>query len=436
MHVTDTLEGNLFWGIPSWFETAGRRTTTNTEYMNYFGHPRTQWTGVDDETADAIAQAQIGSEHTEAMRRARLDGIWPYMYAGWTRTRLGARVRQTGQGSAVWKANYASPLSACWHSSLSPVLASLDLFDASYLTNQEVTTELFLINDSWHDADIHVDILLTEECPEYIPEAACFGKPVSKWSHDFKLKADILKTSKVTWKLPEQEGSYWLTARTTGIQGRPVLSQRFVRAVAPPVVSDTLRDLRFVVLGADGAAETWFRSHRLQIARDLDRLRPRNDVVVIWNAENLKAEHRRRADVLRRFISDGGRVVVLGTSHWDWRELCDVKTGDPRGSRAFLYEGTSHPMLAGIRPDWLIRWNGQPGTVAVGNLDGPALESARKILWVREPATCVAAELPVTGSTGTILFSQLDVQRHINRSEPIYDPVAERILINTLMQGN
>jgi hypothetical protein len=92
-------------------------------------------------------------------------------------------------------------------------------------------------------------------------------------------------------------------------------------------------------------------------------------------------------------------------------------------------------MLSGIRPEWLIRWNGLPGTVAVGHLEGPAVEAAGKILWVREPATCVAAELPVAGGKGTILFSQLDVQRHVNRSEDVYDPVAERILINMLKQA-
>jgi len=104
---------------------------TNTEYMNIFKRPPEQWVGREDKEDDTLAYAQIGMEHTEAMRRARLDGIWPYMYAGWTRTRLAARVRQMGKGSAVWKAGYAAPASAAWHSSLSPVLASLDLFDAN-----------------------------------------------------------------------------------------------------------------------------------------------------------------------------------------------------------------------------------------------------------------------------------------------------------------
>ncbi|MBL7153180.1 MAG: hypothetical protein ISS79_05650 [Phycisphaerae bacterium] len=433
-NITDTVEGNLAGGIPGWFREAGERTTTNTEYMNYFGHPKTQWAGVDDATADQIAVAQIGAEHTEAMRRARVDGIWPYMYAGWTRTRLAARVRERGEGSAVWKGNYASPVSACWHSSLSPVLASLDLFDASYQPGQEVTTSLYLVNDSWHDASIHVDLMLTEECPEYIPEAPCFERPVSKWSYDFKLKADSLTQTTVKWKLPEQEGSYWLTARTTGIPGRPVLSQRFVRAVALPTVSTALRKCRYIVLGSDHTAESWFRSHGLQIGHDLTGLKADRDIVVVWNADHLTAEQKRRANFIHKFVAAGGRVVVLGTRHWDWRELCDVKPGETRGSRAFLYEKTKHPMLSGIRSDWLIRWNGRPGTVAVANLEGPGVEAAEKILWVRDPATCVVAEMPIPGGRGTILFSQLDVQRHVNRSEQAYDPVAERILINMLKQ--
>ena len=377
---------------------------------------------------------QLGMEHTEAMRRARLDALLPYMYAGWTRTRQAARVRETGKGSAVWKANYAAPASACWHSSLSPVLASLDLFDANYQTGQEVTTRLYLINDSWHDASIHVDVMLTEDCPEFIPEASCFERPVSKWSYDFKLKADTLTTTTVTWKLAEREGSYWLTARTTGLPGRAVLSQRFVRAVRPPQAPAALLTRRFVVIGGDAAADAWFHSHKLQVNQGLDKLVPGQDVVIIWNAAHLTATQKRQTNILREFAAASGSVVVLATRGWDWTDLCDIKIGDTRGSRAFSYPGTKHSMLAGIQPEWLMRWNGLPGTVAAGNLDGPALAAAEKILWVREPKTCVAAEVPVAGGRGTILFSQLDVQRHMDRSQPDYDPVAERILMNILRE--
>ncbi len=431
-NVEDTLEGSLIPGIGSWFREAKGRPVTNSEYMNYFGRPATQWTGQEDKDADALACAQLGMEHTEAMRRARVDGLLPYMYAGWTRTRLAARVRETGKGSAVWKAGYASPFSACWHSALSPVVASLDLFDANYLIGQQVQTDLYLINDSWHDAAIHVDLLLTEENPEFIPEAACLDRPVEKWSYDFTLKADTLTKTAVTWKLPGREGSYWLTARTTGIPGRPVLSQRFVRTVRPPEVPAGLRDRRFVLLGGDAAADTWFQSRGLRVGHELGELAPGRDVVVIWFADHVTAAQKQQAGLLRDFAAADGRIVVLGTRSWDWFELCEVKTGDTCGSRVFAYPGARHALLDGIRPECLMRWNGLPGTVALGCLEGPALTSAEKILWVREPKTTVAAEVPSAGGKGTILFSGLQVQGHVDPSKPRYDPVAEKALLNML----
>jgi len=421
-NTTDPVEGELIAGIPNWLREAKGRPVTNSEYMNTFARPLGQWAGKEDKEADALACAQLGMEHTEAMRRAHLDAVLPYMYAGWTKTR-------TGQ---VWKGGFARPVSACWHSALSPILTSLDLFDPSYLTGQEVRTDLCLINDSWHDAAMHVDLLLTEECPEFIPEAECLGRPVARWSYDFALKADTLTRTPVTWRLPEREGNYWLTARTTGSAGRAVLSQRFVRAVRPPEVPATLRNHCFVILSGDAAADAWFPSRGLQTGHSLDGLTPGKHVVVIWNAAHLTADVKRRADVLRGFVAAGGRVVVVAARSWDWTELCDLKVGNTRGSRVFPYQGTSHPMLAGIRPEWLTRWNGLPGTVAVGSLDGPALAAAERILWVREPKTCVAAEVPIVGAKGTILFSQLDVQRYVDRSKPGYDPVAERVLINLL----
>lgn len=423
-NVTDSVEGELMTGIPSWFKEAQGRPVTNSEYMNIFDRPVCQWSGTEDKDADALAVAQIGMEHTEAMRRARLDAMLPYMYAGWTKGRMGR----------TWKAGYAKPMSACWHSALSPVLASLDLFDADYRTGQEVRTDLYLINDSWHDAAIHVDLLLTDRNPEFLPESPAFEKPLSKWSYDFTLKADTLTKTPVSWKLPDREGNYWLTARTTGLPGRPVLSQRFVRAVSPPQIPAALKDRSFVVLGDDPTADAWFRSHGLHVEAKTGELAPEKDVVVIWNAAHLTAAEKDQADVLRAFAAAGGRVVTLATRSWEWPELCDVKVGETRGSRVFPYPEAGSSLMAGLPPDALTRWNGLPGTVAVGSLEGPAVEKSKKLLWVREPKNPVVAEVPITGGKGTILFSQLDVQGRLDPSMPRYDPVAERVLLN-MLQG-
>ncbi len=434
-NVTETDEGHFQPAIAGWIKEAGERTATVSEYMNDFGHPRTQWTGMDDRLANDLAIAQIGAEHTEAMRRARIDAILPYMYAGWTRTRRAAAVRETGKGSAVWKANFAAPQSAAWHSSLSPVLASLDLFDASYRTGQEVTTDLYLINDSWRDAKIHVDLLLTKEWPQFIPEAECFNKPVARWSHDFTVKADSVEKTPITWKLPEDEGSYWLTARATGLPGRPVLSQRFVRAIKPVVIPDTAKQREFVVMGGADAASAFFRMHGLRTSTTLDELSPDTHVVLIWNATHLTQTEKKRAKTLCDFAGHGGRVIVLSTPSWNWPDLCDVKVGKAeRFSRVFVYPDVQHPMLAGIDPQWLIRWNGLPGTVGVGRLEGPALAGAKKLLWAREPNTTIAAEVPAAIGAGQILFVQLDLQRRVDPSKPHYDPAAERVLLALLGQ--
>ncbi len=419
-----TNEGRMHLVVNDWFKRAGDRTATNSEYMNIFKRPICQWTGTDDPEADRLAYAQLGMEHTEVMRRARVDAILPYMYAGWTRIRTGR----------VWKAGYAQPVSAAWHSALSPVLASLDLFDANYLVGQEVATDLYLINDSWHAAKIHVDLLLTRECPEFIPEAECFDHPVAKWSFDFELAADSIRKTPVRWELPDEPGTYWLTARTTGISGRPVLSQRFVRAVPPPQVPDSLRRVGFIILGDDETRRAWFHDRGLTAVPMPEKLQPGKHVVVVWNAAKLGRHEWALADKLSQFAAAGGRVLILSTTEWHWPELCRVEIDRTNGSRVFPHQGPLPEFLRGVNLDCLKRWNGLPGTVAVASFNGPALGSARRLLWVREPTHVVVAEVPCSSGPGRILFSQLDFRRHIVRAQPNYDPAAEQILINMLIE--
>jgi len=428
-NTVDTCEGLLHTQIASWFDRARGRVVTNTEYMNIFPRPITQWTGTEDKEADAVAYGQLGLEHTEAMRRGRLAGLWPYMYAGWTRTR---------RGGEEWRAGYAQPISAALHSGLSPVLASLDLFDPDYLPGQRVTTDLCLINDSWHDAKIHVDLLLTDQDPQFIPEAECLDLPVARWSYDFELPADSLSTVPVTWQLPEVQGSYWITARTTGLRGRPVLSQRFVRVLARPEVPERAVQRRIVLLAGDDAAESYLREKGLTVVHAADDPNPACDLVLVWNAAHLSAAEKAIIGKLGRFAAAGGRVVVLAVESWDWPALCEVAIPEREHewdsdsylySRAFPFPGGSHPMLAGVPADGLMRWNGLPGTVAFAPLQGAAMDRATPIAWARDRAHIVAAEVPAAAG-GAILFCQLDLRGHL--AGPSYDPVAERVLLNLL----
>ena len=426
-NITDLVEGHFYQQLLAWRGQPDSRTVTCSEYMNWFGWtPKRGWAGTDDRMATILATTQVGMEHTEALRRARFDAVLPYMYAGWTKTRMGKE----------WKGGFASPTSACWHSALSPVLASLNLFDPDYLTGQTVTTELYLINDSWHDAKIHIELLLTRENPEFIPEAACFDRPVAKWDHDFTLAADSVRKTPITWTLPAEEGTYWLTARTTGLPGRAVLSQRFVRAVKPPAPSTALKARTIVLLGGDHEAESWFRSHKLKTTARAAELKPAEHLVVIWNADKLAEADKANAPALLAFVETGGRIVVLGGKAWAWPALCEVLLdGGCQTSRAWAYEGVETPLLAGISRDMLTRWNGLPGTVGAGALhdkSGKNFTTGTNICWLYQPDWPVMAEVPTVTGKGSVLFAVFAWSGRLDRAQPSYDPVAERLLLGLL----
>ena len=130
-------------------------------------------------------------------------------------------------------------------------------------------------------------------------------------------------------------------------------------------------------------------------------------------------------------------MIVLSTPSWDWSELCDVKIShDPRFSRVFPHKDLKDSLLDGVDPEWLIRWNGLPGTVGFGALGGAVMARAEKILWAREPKTTVMAVVPAASGDGRIVSAQLDLKDRLDRSKPNYDPVAERVLLNLLGRGS
>jgi hypothetical protein len=305
------------------------------------------------------------------------------------------------------------------------------MFDANYTAGEEVTTALHLINETWEKANVHVDLLITDVNPEFIPEAESFDDALSKWSFDYDLAADTIRATPVTWRVPETPGTYWLTARLTGIAGRPVLSQRFFRSISKPKPSEACRANSYIVLGGDDTSRAFFQGHGLKTTSADVALDPEHHVVVVWNPTQVALNEKRRTDDLRRFVSNGGRIVVLAARRWDWKDLCDIEVERTGGSRLFPYEGQAgHAVLKGVNLESLKRWNGLPGTVAVANIRGPAVQRATKILWVREPGRTTLLKIPI--GEGRLLFSQLAVRGRVLSTSDRYDPAADRMLLNLL----
>ena len=400
-------EGQEIPGSASWQNTAGpNRTCTNTEYMNYANRDW-RWTGDDDPANNNRSVLQLGSEITEGMRRNRLDCI-------------------------LWYGSFGKVSAP--YSFMSPILASLELFDPSFETGAQVTTDLYLMNDTWTDTDLHVDLFLTSSDPEFEYDAAAFSNPVAQWSYNYIVPADSVTPVPVTWQTPLVRGNYWLTARATGsgISGNPVLSQRFLHVVKPAAIPATLTQKRFVVLGSDANAVAFFNAKGLTTSSSTANLDPHNDMVIIWNPVNLTAAEKQSASDLCTFADAGGNVVVLSMASWDWSALCDVQIGTRRSSRAFLYGGAQHAMLNGILPEFFTRWNSVNRRGLVANNDLDNLSGANEILWIYQPGDTVVAEVPAASGNGMILFSQLDIRNRLDNTRLEYDPVAERVMVNIL----
>jgi len=400
-----------------------RRTLSNSEYMNYLGGKRAatlRWLGAPDHPDADLNFAEFAMEHTEAMRRLNFDGILPYMYAGWPRFR-----------NNNWRPDYPTPIAASLHSSMAPVLASLDLFDRNYRAGEEVTTTLHLINELHEEAPVQIDLYVTPEHPLFVPDAEALEASVSRQSFARVLEPASIAKEDIRWRVPEKEGQYYLAAVVRREGDAPVVSQRTIRALAErPAVSE-LKGRTVAVLGGDGVIEEWLRERGVRCAASWRPGQTAADVLLVWEVERVSPEARSAAAQILDWVEAGGRLVILEQSSWDWKELVDFEVGEGISSRAFPYEAVDHPMLDGVDPEYLKRWNSLPGTIADGCLRGPAAEAGRPLIWIEEPGETVALSLP--RGRGEILVSLLHVKERVDPSADGYDPVASRMLENMLL---
>ena len=426
-NYVDETEGAVFKTLArKMSEKDPKRSLSNTEYMNLFGGYRetiTHWMGRYDHPDGRLNFAEFGAEHTEVMRRLGYDGIFPYMYAPWTGPRRGRR---------RWRPDFPTPMAAALHSAMSPVLASLDLFDRNFDAGREVETPLAMINETQLDVPAKVDVYVTPAHPLFVPDAKALAAAVWRGSFEYTFKADTIATHKLRWQVPAKEGNYHLAVVVTRKSAKPVVSQRVVRAIDPQISREGLTGRPVVVLGASAAAEKWLKARNIPYRTAIAGGAPAGSVVVIWNAAAISdAQRAAAAPRIRKHVRGGGRLVILRQGGWDWTKLLDFGMDAGKltaSSRAFPYSRARHPMLSGIDPEFLKRWNGLPGTVADRVLTGEALKDAKKLLWINKNTKPVAVSVPL--GSGEMVVCTLLLASHLRGRT--YDPVAERIMLNLL----
>jgi len=424
------LCGNFSSGCEGWLPRTVRnkaeskdadRPLTDTEYMNIFGPRRNihrRWLGRADHPYAKYIFAEFGLEHTEAHRRCDYDCVLPYMYAGWTRLR-----------GNDWRADYPTPMAAALHSSMAPVLASLDLFDRNFVAGRRQATPLRMINDLGRQVTARVDLYLTPENPLFVPDPATLEAATWHKGFEHTFPAHSNEPLTVRWPVPQTEGTWYLAAVVTRDGDRPVVSQRTVRAVPGPRADAELRGRTVTVFGAEEPLVRWFEGRDIAHRASEADTSPAGDVALVWtpSKETLSAGDAAR---LRRFAEAGGRVAVVEPTEWHWPELAEVELSEADSSRAFPYDGTADELLGELDPECLKRWNGGVGRIADRCIEGRAAESAERLLWVENRDRCVALRLPA--GEGEVIITTLQIPRQLSPGGVFGDPAAEQILLNLL----
>jgi len=423
------------WAISTFAKRAAekdpRRTLTNSEYMNGWAWKSAAvWLGRNNHPYAQLSYAEFAMEHTEAMRRYNFDGILPYMYAGWPRFR-----------GNNWRPDYPTPMAAALHSSMAPVLASLDLFNRNFVAGEQIDTRVALINERLKDVKASLDFYVTPRDPLFVPDPPALEAAVSKQSFDLALKASSIDEMTIRWRVPEEEGVYYLAAVVREEGEKPVVSQRVARAIKvdrPQTISKTNG---VVLLGGDDTAQNWLRQEQIPHVTSILDEGLDGKVVLIWDVGKVSEADRSAAPAILAHVRNGGRLVIVDQPKWTWKELVnfEIRQSFARqvvvSSRVFPYDGVSHSVLANIDPEFLKRWNGLPGTISDAAIEGNVVERGEKLLWAWAGKDKRPVALSLSESRGEILICLLHLKSHVTKGTENYDPVADRILTNLVTVG-
>ncbi len=373
--------------------------------------------GKKDHPYAKLNMAEVAMEHTEMMRQRDYDMILPYMYAGWTRLR----------GNS-WRTDYPTPMAAALHSSMSPVMASLEFWDRNFVCGENVTVPIHLINDLDSEVQATIDICITKSDPVFVPDKDSLKSKV--WNKTFNHILEPLSHNikEIQVQVPDDPGIYYLSAILKRDGDRPVTSQRVVRTISSPV----RKSIKTILLvGEDEELESWLMDNQYNYSREPGHSGAPDIILVANSVVNSEASGL-PAEKILEYVHQGSRLVILHQEDWDWNSLADYEVEENRSrTRAFIHPGAeSHPIFDGLSFEYFKRWNGKPFDVVSNPISGSFVNDADKLVWAENPETIYAASKKQ--GDGEIIVSQFLLREHIQKKDEKYDPVAERILQNLL----
>ena len=407
-------------------------------------------------------QGQRALEQTEAARRLDFCCILPFGPGCWS---------PEGQGAPTF---YAV------RNAFAPVGVSLDESNQHFAAGQTRKSDFAVINDTDAKVKATVTFSVYATDPGLDPEAQ-LPKPLQTSSAQVEVNPQSKFASKFEWAVPEAEGQYFLLARLERPGAKPVVSRRPVYAIKREPAPQTVTDKKVLVIEEGNKLATWVGKVGCKLVDPAGLRQPTTapgqppvalveaQLVILGRKATSQPDFAALAVQFPGFVQRGGRLIVLEQFDWpaklkdllavqiartdydfdddnapaDVREAriaSGVTQADASGgsSRVFRWEqtgpGLPGALWKGIPDEYLWDWNGQGSRVArvsMSSLPGRARVLVKYAEAERDDLRFIPVAVVPHGQ-GDIMYFMLQTAGRYDDTDPDFDPVVERLMINLL----
>jgi len=399
----------------------------DTEYLESsvkaFSNPEwgraKKWMGykVTPERAE-FTHALFAMEQTEVKRRLRFDGILPFWYAMFM-----GKGKVPGEGK--WQTYYALK------NSMAPIAVSLDLFDRHFAAGSELKLSLWAMNDLDKKARGKIDVYVLRDDPPYI-YAGEPKTPISQRALEEDIPPYSATRHEVKLALAEEEGSYWLYA-TLRVKGREtVISKRPIHMLDRSRSSAHAKGVRVAILEQGSAITDWAKSVGMD-ARPVDGS---DYQTLVIGKDWLGADAvRSKMDAIQEWVKSGGRLVILDQTTWPEGLFgLDVKKAASDISYLFKEKGQENDAVwRGVEDAHMENWNGSGAEGLTHKFSKSGDGTTLAIGWANQDDRGSKALLRLKLGEGEVLACQMLIAERLTEGTPMFDPVAERVMVNLLV---
>jgi hypothetical protein len=288
---------------------------------------------------------------------------------------------------------------------------------------------VWAINDLEKAAKAKIAVYVVKADPPYVyvgePAELLFSK-----TFDVDIPADSATPQEVVVSLPKAEGSYWLYATLQAKGLGTVISKRPIHVLDRNASIGPAKGVNIAVIEQDSAVQDWAKSAGMDV-KPVDGF-DYQTLVIGRNALGSEFATSLMKSI-EEWVGSGGRLVILDQTKWPQGRF-DIELTKKRDvSYLFKEKGQEHdPIWQGIADAYMENWNGSGAeglthyftktgaakTLAIGSSDQQGL-NARALL-----------RLPM--GKGEILVCQITIAERLTQKMPMFDPVAERLMVNLI----